>query len=161
MISAFSLKHFLQRRRSYLRTSPIWHLHLRHSRLSLPNLREWVLQRRLGIVVKIILIFIINPNFMLFLTPTPTNSRILLFLPLLAIIILPPLHIALLTALFLLRPSTADNYCNALASILISVVILFDNCIFASNFIFEQADSSFTEMQSDVLKSWQAWLLLL
>jgi hypothetical protein len=61
----------------------------------------------------------------------------------------------------LLRPSTADNYCNALASILISVVILFDNCIFASNFIFEQADSSFTEMQSDVLKSWQAWLLLL
>jgi hypothetical protein len=61
--------------------------------------------------------------------------------------LLPPLHTALLTALFLFRPSTADNYCNALASILISVVLLFDNCISASKSIFEKADSSFSEMQ--------------
>ena len=52
-ISPKSLKHFLQRRRSYLRMRPAWHLHLLHSRLSLPNLRGWVLQRRLGISGKI------------------------------------------------------------------------------------------------------------
>jgi len=52
-ISPKSLKHFLQRRRSYLRMRPVWHLHLLHSRLSLPNLRGWVLQRRLGISGKI------------------------------------------------------------------------------------------------------------
>jgi hypothetical protein len=49
IISPFSLKHFLQSSRSYLRMSPIWHLHLLHSRLSFPNLRGCVLQSKLGI----------------------------------------------------------------------------------------------------------------
>ena len=50
IISPNSLKHFLQRIKSYFLIRPIWHLQFLHSLLSFPYVLKWVLQSRLGII---------------------------------------------------------------------------------------------------------------
>jgi len=127
--------------------SPVWHLQRLHSRLSLPNLRGWVLQRRLGIVVKLnINIYIkysINrisrapTHTLMQLFPPQTNHYfpLLLLLPMqLASASLP--HLLLLAFNLLLRPNTTQNYCNAAVSLLLTPLILMLNLYDASLIIY-------------------------
>jgi hypothetical protein len=64
------------------------------------------------------------------------------FLPLLALVPLglvstPPLHLFLFGLLLLLRPSNTENYCNALVSVLLCVLLMVDNLRVASLVIWE------------------------
>jgi hypothetical protein len=64
------------------------------------------------------------------------------FLPLLAVLPLalasaPPLHLFLLSTLLLLRPSPTENYCNAIVSVLLCILLGIDNLHTASKLIFE------------------------
>ena len=64
------------------------------------------------------------------------------FLPLLALVPMalasvPPLHMFLLGVLLLLRPSNTENYCNALVSVLLCVLLILDNLHVASLLIWE------------------------
>lgn len=63
MMSAHSLKHFLQSMMSYLRIRPIWQVQHLHWRLSFPYFLGWVLQSKFGICVVdqiIYILFILN-----------------------------------------------------------------------------------------------------
>jgi hypothetical protein len=72
------------------------------------------------------------------IVPTQPNH----FLPLLAILPLtlagtPPLHLFGFGALVLLQPSSTENYCNALVSVLLCVILAIDNLHVSSVLIWE------------------------
>lgn len=64
------------------------------------------------------------------------------FLPLLSLLPLAlasasPLHLFLLALLLLFRPAPSQNYCNAIASLFLSVLLVLDNLQLATSAISE------------------------
>jgi hypothetical protein len=69
--------------------------------------------------------------------PQPVQFLPLLALPPLALAGCPPLHLFLLALLLLLRPAPSENYCNALVSVLLCVLLGVDNLHVSSVLIWE------------------------
>lgn len=88
--------------------------------------------------VNLFLLQIINNYIYMQLVP-PQNSN---YIPLLALLPLaianaPSLHLFAFALLLLIRPSATESYCNAIISVLLSVLLLLENCLLASHIIFE------------------------
>lgn len=72
------------------------------------------------------------------LVPPQKNN----YLPLLAVVPLalartPPLHLFAFAVLLLIRPSATESYCNAVISVVLSVLLMLDNCHMASRLVYE------------------------
>jgi hypothetical protein len=71
--------------------------------------------------------------------PQPNNYVPLISILPLALASAPPLHIFLFAVLLLIRPNATENYCNAIISVLLCLILLLDNFYTASIAIFEYA----------------------
>jgi hypothetical protein len=69
--------------------------------------------------------------------PQSTHFWPLLALVPMALASAPPLHMFLLGILLLLRPSNTENYCNALVSVLLCIILMLDNLRVSSLLIWE------------------------